>query len=540
MKYFKHIFDNIGATFSRYAATIIYCVLLAVAIMLIGHHIAFGKKYLNNPILLYLATGVFVSFCIDLCRQIYHGRWMTTLSIVAHVVIVLNAIYLAYITKAKLVDEAYFSDIAVITSLCVLAPFIVPFIGRKEEVSQWNFYRGFVVSSVMNGAVAALILGGLMLLVNCSEMLFGISLDNFYLDTFAICGCLLLPVLILMRLEPLGSAHENNKTSDKFSVIVFRLFLVLLCIYLVVLYAYIFKIVIEWNLPQGKVAVPVICMMALLILVKFISIGIERKENDLDSRALKLLPWLAMPALVLMSIGIGRRIADYGFTAPRFYLIVINVWFYAICIYWAVKDKMMPVILSFVIAAFVFSFGPASAWRLFPENDNGASLNESVSKDDTPSVSGVYMLHPHEELPQGVDEEDYTKIFLAGTINMGNSVDWQAETARIFDSLPGGYILYNPRQEHWNPDREGEMDYQVNWELEHLEKADYIIMNFLPSSQSPITLLEMGIHIRTGKLRVCCPAEFYRYDNVRITCSRYGVPLYEDWQSLIKELINTI
>lgn len=99
-------------------------------------------------------------------------------------------------------------------------------------------------------------------------------------------------------------------------------------------------------------------------------------------------------------------------------------------------------------------------------------------------------------------------------------------------------IIFNPRQKEWHPERPGEMDYQVGWELEHLEKADFILMNFLPGSQSPITLLELGLFARSGKLFVICPPEFYRYDNVRITCSRYGVPLHASLEDAIRAILN--
>ena len=153
--------------------------------------------------------------------------------------------------------------------------------------------------------------------------------------------------------------------------------------------------------------------------------------------------------------------------------------------------------------------------------------NRTEKKDDCTIV-----LHPHESLPENTD--GMTTIFLAGTIDMGNSTDWQAETAEYFSNQPGRYLLFNPRQEHWDANREGVMDYQVNWELEHLEKADIIIMNFLADSRSPITLLEMGLFARSGKLLVCCPKKFYRYDNVRITCKRYDIPLYEDFPALLE------
>lgn len=150
--------------------------------------------------------------------------------------------------------------------------------------------------------------------------------------------------------------------------------------------------------------------------------------------------------------------------------------------------------------------------------------------------SAVYMLRPHEDLPEGVEaDRSFTKVFLAGTIDMGNSRDWQAELFEEFKSRDGRYILFNPRQEHWDPSRPGEMDYQVRWELSHLEEADIIIMYIIGSSKSPITLLEMGLHAKGRKLHVICEEDFYRFDNVRITCDYYGVPFYTS----MEEFINT-
>ena len=152
----------------------------------------------------------------------------------------------------------------------------------------------------------------------------------------------------------------------------------------------------------------------------------------------------------------------------------------------------------------------------------------------TEAGNRVFVIHPHEQVPE--EAEGCTTVFLAGTIDMGNSIDWQAEAVRLLEQSGGRYLVFNPRQKEWHPEREGEMDYQVNWELEHLEKADIILMNFLPDSKSPITLLELGLFAGGGKLRVICPEQFYRYDNVRITCGRYGVPMFDSISSALETL----
>ncbi len=149
------------------------------------------------------------------------------------------------------------------------------------------------------------------------------------------------------------------------------------------------------------------------------------------------------------------------------------------------------------------------------------------------SVSVTYEIKPREGLPE-CNLNGFTKVFLAGTIDMGNSTDWQADVKNWFSGQKGRYLLFNPRRNSWNGGADGEMEYQVNWELEHLEQADIIIMNILGSSKSPVTLLEMGLFARSGKLYVACEPDFYRYDNVRITCDYYGVPLYNSIEELLE------
>jgi len=72
--------------------------------------------------------------------------------------------------------------------------------------------------------------------------------------------------------------------------------------------------------------------------------------------------------------------------------------------------------------------------------------------------------------------------------------------------------------------------------MKHLESADWILMNFLPGSQSPITLLELGLHAKSGKLIVVCTPGYFRYDNVRITCLKYGVPMYSSLETAVSAI----
>jgi hypothetical protein len=130
-------------------------------------------------------------------------------------------------------------------------------------------------------------------------------------------------------------------------------------------------------------------------------------------------------------------------------------------------------------------------------------------------------------------------VFLAGSIEMGVAENWQDRVGQYFHDLR--YDIFNPRREEWDSSWEQSFEnpqfyQQVNWELNALESADLIIMYFDPSTKSPISLLELGLFARSGKLRVVCPDGFWRKGNVAITCNYYKIPLYDNLETLFLDL----
>ncbi len=147
----------------------------------------------------------------------------------------------------------------------------------------------------------------------------------------------------------------------------------------------------------------------------------------------------------------------------------------------------------------------------------------------------AYILKP----PAPLDNLAGPSVFLAGSIEMGRAEDWQAAVSR---SLQSDHLtLLNPRRDDWDPTWEQRMNNppfraQVEWELAAQELATLIAMYFAPSTQSPISLLELGLFARSHKLVVCCPEGFWRKGNVDIVCDRYGVPMVDDLDDLVAKI----
>jgi nucleoside 2-deoxyribosyltransferase len=132
-------------------------------------------------------------------------------------------------------------------------------------------------------------------------------------------------------------------------------------------------------------------------------------------------------------------------------------------------------------------------------------------------------------------------VFLAGSIDMGKAIDWQKQVKEAFEKNKK-VTFWNPRREDFDPDAKQDKSNayfyeQVTWELNALEKADIIIYCFDPKGQAPITLLELGLHVKSGKpVIVCCPEGYWRKGNVDIVCEKYKIQQADTIEDLIEKL----
>jgi len=132
-------------------------------------------------------------------------------------------------------------------------------------------------------------------------------------------------------------------------------------------------------------------------------------------------------------------------------------------------------------------------------------------------------------------------IFLGGTIDMGNSFNWQKQFKEHLEKqsqFEDYWMILNPRRDDWDSSWIQHIDNpqfneQVTWESEALEDADLRVFVFLPDSKSPITLMELGASKDKPNV-VYCPFEYYRSGNVYIFCKRHNIPMYTDWENFLQ------
>lgn len=259
-------------------------------------------------------------------------RWVT---LVAHLLLMADVVWLMAHPDAFERTGALVARMSLMVALAV-AFFYAPFFREKDDLPVWNFtwrtFLWFCISFLTGGILTA----GLLALIRSLEELFGLQVSEHWYLTFYVIALLTTPVLLFLARIPEGDEkHDGVAVVSKYLIFVIRyLFVPLLALYLIVLYVYGFRILVRWELPNGGVGWLVSALMAGCVVVELGLYPVMRSggAKPFERWIVRWLPVLILPLLLLMTVGIARRLSDYGITPLRLYLLTFNLWCYAVCI----------------------------------------------------------------------------------------------------------------------------------------------------------------------------------------------------------------
>lgn len=324
---------SIRTNIRRFPLPIAFSTLLCIVIILNIWNI-YSVERLVNVSIYYLSIGFFLSLFIKLwTEEVRNKKVAICINTILHTLLLLDAVYL-YVTTSTSWLEIILARTAVICLLLTLM-FILPFFREKNDIASWNL----TVISITNASLAILVshlmFAGICLLLASLNALFGLTMNEKWYQTIWVLCCIGLSTILFLSLFPCVERKANRMpiVLGLFKKVVHFLFLPLLGIYMIVLYAYATKILIQWELPNGWVSILTTTLMIGYIAITFgLYPAALHEKNHLDQQIARWLPRLILPILILMSVGIIRRFNDYGITINRLYILTLNIWFYIVCI----------------------------------------------------------------------------------------------------------------------------------------------------------------------------------------------------------------
>lgn len=356
---FEQIIDSFILSCKRFPISIFFLLWFTVSLIYSGLGKSSDAQFFN---IFYSGSAALLTCVLRLweeefddlkrCRIIQGAIHMCWLAV---------AVYISFYCD---MNQAVWNCVFALSFAIVIAFFIVPFFKENDDISLWNFTFHTFLTFVLSFIVAQILMSGVLLLLESFKQLFGLVLwGDAYYDVAVVCNAFIAPFLFLQLIPKHDKIHNGSvKGLPKFMYgIIHYLFIPLTATYLITLYVYAAKILFQWELPEGWVSWLVIGLMTLMTIIIIAVYPSQFGEgHNVDKKIVKWLPMFVLPLLLLMSIGILRRISDYGITANRLYISLFNLWCYGVCI-WLIVRKARRIVwipISFTVLLLLSSVGP--------------------------------------------------------------------------------------------------------------------------------------------------------------------------------------
>lgn len=303
--------------------------------------------------------GISLMFAVKMLSQRTGKGFLTEIA----VLIFLAGFYFILPEKEKDFTEMYAFILIPTYILAHLLVSFIPFLAKNRELNFWQYNKNLFINLFLTAVFTGVLVGGVVLAILAVDKLFDLNFDEIlypktlsFLGIFGSCFIFLLfSDRGLPQLERDGNYPQILKFFTQFVLIP------LLIIYAVILYFYSAKILINWELPRGWVsylilAYSVVGILALLLVHPL-------KENSAKSWVRvfsKIFYYTLVPLVVLLFVAIFTRILEYGYTEPRYYVLLLAFWLTTVVLYFIVIKKAS---IKFIPVS-LFAFGLFSL--LFP------------------------------------------------------------------------------------------------------------------------------------------------------------------------------
>jgi hypothetical protein len=274
---------------------------------------------------------------------------------------------------------------------------VTPFTSKNELLGFWQYNKTLFLRLLISGLFAHVMFAGFAFALAALDNLFGMHIPNRrYPELWALIIGGFMPCFFLSGVPKTFENPERLTDYPKaLKIFAQHILLPIVIVYLVILYAYMTKILIAWDWPQGWVSKLILGFSGtgILSLLLLEPLGIDG-----------VLPWVRsakrwfyvslLPLTVMLFLAIWRRVNEYGITEGRYLGLALAVWLALIIPYFLFsREKSMKFIpASLCVFTILIAFGPWGMTQLSEQSQvvrltavleqNGILVSGKVKKAD--------------------------------------------------------------------------------------------------------------------------------------------------------------
>ena len=393
----ERFIPNAQAALRRFPLAVLMAAALTVIILIKVNN---NEAFSDEMMLRLLGGIVLAGFVTIIVTFVGEGQGRVT-SIALKLVAVIAALLAGYFYRPL----SFIPPMAIGAAVLFLGT--APFWRKNhDDAAVWNFTNRVwtaVVFAIAGGAIYSL---GVFAIAGALDSLFSIKLYDFIQEWLLPIGLAFLAPVAWLSMLPrydrssAGKSKEARYISRETGALGVWVLAPLTIIYTVILIAYGIKIAIIGALPNGEIAelvTPFLIIGTLTWLILDPALVPGKRLARWYSRAWF---WFMIPATVLLIIAAYIRISDYGWTLPRYLLVLATIWALGISLWFIVKgdtDRDIRIIPGF--AALLLAFGSIGPWGAdgFPAHSQASRLERALAANDM-LVENGHTIKPVNEL----------------------------------------------------------------------------------------------------------------------------------------------
>lgn len=367
------LFENARIAFVRFPLVIVSAIVAAIAF---GFYIEASDNQRDMASVLVPLLGLPLFLSIQFWSESNPGATKNRKLFLTFLGIAFLTGYYFFL-KANDTYNAYVQYIHLSLIIHLLVSFVA-YLHSANDIDFWLLNKNILIRILFSFVYAAVLYIGLMAAVQTSSVLFSFKVPNMLFGHLWAVAAFIFQTWHFLAGLPKNIRQLEPSYPKGLKIFVQFLLIPLVSLYMLILYAYMGKIIGTANWPSGYVGwlVSIIAVLGMLNLLL-----IDPEKNKPDNGWIKTYSkgfyFLIIPLLIMLFLAVGFRVADYGVTERRYFLIALGIWLFAIAIYFLVSKrkniKFIPI--SLFIVLLVTLAGP---WSAFSVSKN-SQLNRAIT-----------------------------------------------------------------------------------------------------------------------------------------------------------------
>lgn len=361
-KKFKEILGKTDDVFREYPMVLLMAFLAAVSLICFAENDfdRYESSFVFIKFAMVSCLGISLMFALKMLSQRIGKSFLLEIS---GVLFLIFFYLLLPETEKKLTNQYAFLIIPTFILSHLLVSFVA-FFGKEKELNFWQYNKNLFINIFLTVVFTQVLTGGVELAILAVDKLFDFNFDGkLYTETFfffTVFGSSF--IFLLFNEKGLKYLEKDGNYPVILKFFTQYILIPLLFIYAVILYFYSAKILINWELPRGWVSYLVLAYSVIGILALLLVHPLKEESAKSWVKVFsKIFYYTLIPLIVLLFTAIFTRILEYGYTEPRYFVLLLAIWLCSVVFYFIFSKKptikFVPISLfSFGLFALIFPY----------------------------------------------------------------------------------------------------------------------------------------------------------------------------------------